>query len=100
MEFPRSLFKSPGDQWVGGGSFAIEHVEDMAQYHAAKKAGWFDSVPEALAAWKASLAAPAVEDDAPPTRAEMEEMARSLGIKFDGRTTDAALLRRIETSKA
>lgn len=100
MEFPRSLFKSPGDQWVGGGSFAIEHVEDMAQYHAAKKAGWFDSVPEALAAWKASLAAPAVEDDAPPTRAEMEEMARSLGIKFDGRTTDAALLRRIEAAKA
>ena len=100
MEFPRSLFKSPGDQWVGGGSFAIEHVEDMAQYHAAKKAGWFDSVPEALAAWKASLAAPVVEDDAPPTRAEMEEMARSLGIKFDGRTTDAALLRRIEAAKA
>jgi hypothetical protein len=95
MEFPRSLFKSPGDQWVGGGSFAIEHVEDMAQYHAAKKAGWFDSVPEALASWKASLAAPVVADDAPPTRAEMEQQAKKLGIKFDGRTTDAALLRKI-----
>lgn len=99
MEFPRSLFKSPGDQWVSGGSFAIEHVEDLAQYKAAKAAGWLDSVPEALAAWKANLAAPVVADDAPPTRAEMEEMARSLGIKFDGRTTDAALLRRIETAK-
>lgn len=98
MDFPRSLFKSPGDQWVGGGSFAIEHVEDLAQYHAAKKAGWFDSVPEALDAWRNGP--PAVADDAPPTRAEMEEMARSLGIKFDGRTTDAALLRRIETAKA
>lgn len=100
MEFPRSLFKSPGDQWVGGGSFAIEHVEDLAQYHAAKKAGWFDSVPEALAAWKASLAAPVVADDAPPTRAEMEQQAKTLGIKFDGRTTDAALLRRIESAGA
>ena len=99
MDFPRSLFKSPGDQWVGGGSFAIEHVEDLAQYHAAKKAGWLDSVPEALDAWRNGAVA-AVADDAPPTRAEMEEMARSLGIKFDGRTTDAALLRRIETSKA
>ena len=97
MEFPRSLFKSPGDQWVGGGSFAIEHVEDLAQYHAAKRAGWFDSVPEALDAWRNGVAA---SDDAPPTRAEMEEMARSLGIKFDGRTTDAALLRRIEVAKA
>ena len=95
MEFPRSLFKSPGDQWVGGGSFAIEHIEDMTQYHAAKKAGWFDSVPEALAAWKASLVAPVVADDAPPTRAEMEQQAKTLGIKFDGRTTDAALLRKI-----
>lgn len=98
MEFPRSLFKSPGDQWVSGGSFAIEHVEDLAQYHAAKKAGWFDSVPEALDAWRNGVAA--VADDALPTRAEIEEMARSLGIKFDGRTTDAALLRRIETAKA
>lgn len=93
MEFPRSLFKSPGDQWVGGGSFAIEHIEDMAQYHAAKKAGWFDSVPEALDAWRNG--AVAVADDAPPTRTEMEQQAKMLGIKFDGRTTDAALLRKI-----
>ena len=98
MDFPRSLFKSPGDQWVGGGSFAIEHVEDLAQYNAAKKAGWFDSVPEALAAWRNGAAA-AVADDAPPTRDELEQKARELGIKFDGRTTDAALLRRIETAK-
>ena len=95
MDFPRSLFKSPGDQWVGGGSFAIEHVEDLAQYHAAKKAGWFDSVPEALAAWKAGEYAASVADDAPPTRAEMEQQAKTLGIKFDGRTTDSALLRKI-----
>lgn len=95
MQFPRSLFKSPGDQWVGGGSFAIEHIEDMAQYHAAKKAGWFDSVPEALAAWKAGKDATPVADDAPPTRAEMEQQAKTLGIKFDGRTTDSALLRKI-----
>lgn len=98
MEFPRSLFKSPGDQWVGGGSFAIEHVEDLAQYHAAKKAGWFDSVPEALDAWKNGT--PVAADDAPPTRDELEQKARELGIKFDGRTTDAALLRRIEAAGA
>jgi hypothetical protein len=94
MEFPRSLFKSPGDQWVGGGSFAIEHVEDLAQYKAAKAAGWLDSVPEALDAWRNGAVA-AVADDAPPTRAEMEQQAKTLGIKFDGRTTDSALLRKI-----
>ena len=95
MDFPRSLFKSPGDQWVSGGSFSIEHIEDMTQYHAAKEAGWFDSVPEALASWKAAKVAAPVADDAPPTRAEMEQQAKTLGIKFDGRTTDSALLRKI-----
>ena len=34
-------------------------------------------------------------DDAPPTRAEMEAKARELGIKFDGRTSDKLLLKRI-----
>ena len=63
MEFPRSLFKSPGDQWVSGGSFAIEHVEDLAQYNAAKKAGWFDSVPEALDAWRNGAAAAVAEHE-------------------------------------
>jgi hypothetical protein len=40
-------------------------------------------------------AADAVADDAPPTREELEEKARELGIKFDGRTGDKLLLKRI-----
>lgn len=35
------------------------------------------------------------DDNATPTRAELEAKAEELGIKFDGRTTDAGLLRRI-----
>lgn len=31
------------------------------------------------------------EDDAPPTRAELEAKAKELGIKFDGRTSDKKL---------
>lgn len=39
-------------------------------------------------------------DDAQPTRAELEEQATLLGLKFDGRTTDKRLLERItETMK-
>jgi len=34
-------------------------------------------------------------DDAPPTRTELEQQATLLGIKFDGRTTDKRLLERI-----
>lgn len=39
-------------------------------------------------------------DDTPPTRAELEQQATILGLKFDGRTTDKRLLERItETMK-
>lgn len=34
-------------------------------------------------------------DDAPPTRAELEQKATELGIKFDGRTTDKKLAAKI-----
>ena len=36
------------------------------------------------------------EDESPPTRAELEEMATRLGVRFDGRTNDALLARRID----
>jgi hypothetical protein len=41
--------------------------------------------------------APVPADDVPPTRSELEQKAIELGVKFDGRTTDAALLRRINS---
>jgi hypothetical protein len=34
----------------------------------------------------------AVEEDKPPTRDELEQMAKDLEIKFDGRTSDKKLL--------
>ena len=34
-------------------------------------------------------------DEAPPTREELEAKATELGVSFDGRSTDAVLLRRI-----
>jgi hypothetical protein len=37
-------------------------------------------------------------DDAPPTREELEQKARELGIRFDGRTSDKRLLARIEAA--
>ena len=42
--------------------------------------------------------APASDDAEPPTRSEMEAKARELSLKFDGRTGDALLLKRIEAA--
>ena len=36
------------------------------------------------------------DENAPPTREELEQKANELGIKFDGRTTDRKLLEKIE----
>ncbi len=44
----------------------------------------------------ASTQEPIPEDDAPPTRAELEEKAKLLGIKFDGRTSNRKLGKLIE----
>ena len=43
-----------------------------------------------------SIAASDDEDLGPPDRAELEQLARQLEVKFDGRTSDAKLLQRIE----
>ena len=40
------------------------------------------------------------DDDAPPTRDELEAKARELGVKFDGRTSDKTLLSKIEAALA
>lgn len=56
--------------------------------------GWFVDQYAAKAAHEA--AQPNNEaDDAPPTREELEQKARELGVKFDGRTGDKTLSERI-----
>lgn len=82
MKFPRLVYKS-----------ASEHlgVKSAEEFDAALKAGWFASVPDALAPKVVET-----EDSKAPTREELETKATELGIKFDGRTTDAKLGKLIE----
>ena len=108
MEFPRSVWRSPGPIGCGNyRSFEERVVADKAEWDQALLTGWNTSVDLALAAEDALKAAeryatdvdaPANDEDAPVTRAEMEAMASQLGIKFDGRTTDAALMRKIDAA--
>ena len=90
----RMLYKYPGtllDHY--GKKFDYLVVErDEADAHVAL--GWSLTVEDALV--KASAPAPepeeAPDDDAPPTRAELEEQCKKLGIKVDGRYSDKRLL--------
>lgn len=100
-DFPTIVYKTPGPFSGNGFTYATLGVKDASGLKAALDAGWHRTLPEA-AAPKAKAApvapvAPAVipSDDAPPTRAELEAKALDLGIKFDGRTPDATLARKI-----
>lgn len=61
-------------------------VVDRCEVNGFFSSGWRESPGEAFA----------VGDNAPPTRAEMVQQADKLGIKADGRWSDARLLAEIE----
>lgn len=108
--YPRFVYKSPGNSNCQGGTYDHKAVEDEEDHAEALTQGWSDSVPEALAAVKNIKKAPnspdagagagksnnPKPDNAPPTRAEMEEQARKLGISFQPNISDKKLLERIE----
>jgi hypothetical protein len=56
MDFPRSVFTSPGSQKGGGYSFDYELVENEAELADALASGvWFESVPEAVSAFETGV---------------------------------------------
>jgi hypothetical protein len=89
------LFKVDGPHEIHGGKFDYVIVADADEQAQAVADGWALTTDEAR---NATVPAKAGTDDAPPTRAELEQKATDLGIKFDGRTTDARLAEKIEAA--
>lgn len=104
---------------TNGLSWSCQTANDIAEYDQAIEAGWFATIELATAAagesayshkkiaeWrkkklskkkiKKQAAKIEVPIDSPPTRAELEQKANELNIKFDGRTTDKKLAEKIE----
>jgi len=104
MEFPRFVYLSPGNFRRGKSSYRYVSVNSLEEHDAYLAQGWSTSADLAIDRANAPTPAPAPapvpapvvpEDNAPPTRAELEAKAREIGLKFDGRTSDRTLLRRI-----
>ena len=97
MEFPTLVYKDGGPHQRPGGTFDYKRIVNKDQLAAALADGWFLTLVEATkpAAIDPSEVSP--DDDAPPTREELETKARELGIKFDGRTSDKALAAKIQS---
>lgn len=94
------VFKHPGQYMQDGVSYEYQIVASDAVEEALAD-GWSLSVPEAKQAHDAALAAKGdSEDNAPPTREELEAKAKEMGLKFDGRTSDEKLAAKIAEALA
>ena len=92
-DFPCHLFKVPGPHMRLGVKYRYIGCTDQKDFDRLTAGGWFETIEEA----KAGKSKPTAEnDDAAPTRAELEQKATELGIKFDGRTADKTLAKKIE----
>ena len=78
---PTIVYKDKGPHSRPGGTFSYKGVTTQEQFDEAIAEGWLASYAELYE----------TADDAPPTRAELEQKATELGIKFDGRTGDKKL---------
>jgi len=100
-DFPRMLYRAGGTEEIHGGRFATLTVDDQDALDAALADGWSMTTAEALEAAAPKAAAPAPADDnAPPTREELEAKAAELGIEFSPRIGDAKLAERIADALA
>ena len=102
-DYPTLMFRCPGSHFAPEGlTYDYVGVNSREELLARLNEGWSVTLGEAMAAVttrRDEVAEPRVSiNDDPHTREELEAKATELGIKFDGRTTDAALQRKIDAA--
>lgn len=96
MSFPTLVYKSPGNHFGPNGStYNYAGAADQAELDQRLKEGWSLTLMGAI-----GCESDESDDDSAPTREELEAKATELGLKFDGRTSDAGLLKKIEAALA
>ena len=98
MEFPTLVYKDGGPHQRPGGTFDYKRIVNEGQLAAALADGWFLTLVEATQPAAVDPSEVSPDDDAPPTREELETKARELGLKFDGRTSDKTLAAKIQST--
>ena len=104
MIFPTQVFRSPGPyRKPGGNTYEVAGASNQEQLDNLLSRGWhlnvkdaFDPPKDEPAFIPESEPEPVIpSDDAPPTREELIEKAKELGVPFNARTKDDVLLERI-----
>ena len=105
-EFPALVYKSTGKYVRPNGTYDFTGVIDAEDLAKKLADGWHLSIEAAVEAKKPQqkpvepLSGPVLDDNAPPTRQELETKATELGIKFDGRYSDKRIEQLIEEALA
>lgn len=94
-EFPKMVYRAGGTEEIHGGRFETRIVHSIDEQDAALIDGWSLTTDAAIIAARPVEIALPKDDDAPPTRAELEAKAAELGIEFSPRIGDAKLAERI-----
>jgi hypothetical protein len=106
------VYRGYGPHQRKGGGFSTLGVRSEEELEEALSSGWYRTLPEAIEAHDNpkpiipvadAVADPlgdgkkggSRDDGDPVTREELETNAKKLGVKFDGRTSNASLLRKI-----
>lgn len=110
MEYPDLVYKCPGDHQRPGGTFNYLQVKNEAELDTAIKDGWLVTLPDAINAkdnptTKTAITLPCkkeektklhINDDAPPTRAEILKACDDLNISYQKNTPSKKLLKLID----
>jgi hypothetical protein len=109
MAFPHFVFRAGGYRTLYKGKpYEYKIVADQDELDRALASGWHltrdDALfpkPEqpsivAIVAIEDAVEAPTIDEKSPPTRAEMEHHALSIGVKLDRRWSDKRLLAEID----
>lgn len=99
--YPRLLYKKGGTnpEPVHGHILGIKTVHNATEEDDAQEDGWLRTTDEAVATYLDSLEPEEQTSVSKAKRDELEEEAQSLGIKFDGRTSDYKLIDKIAQAK-
>lgn len=93
------VYKCPGLHHRKGGTYSFLGVKTQKDFDNALDDGWHETLDAAIEAHDHPARNRSKQnqenDDAPPTREELEAKAKELNIEFDGRTSDKKLLAKI-----
>jgi len=95
--FPTILYRVPGPhKKPRGGSYAYRGAANQAEFDALAAKGWFPSYAEAVAGKVAKkVEVEPIDEVSAPTREELEQKAKELGVSFNSRTSDKKIAERI-----